>query len=72
MALSHRFTVVSFFDRDENNPGTLTVNIASGPEKIKGFASMTLGAIIQCVSCCISGSIVGLIFGWKLGLVGIG
>ncbi|CAA7267669.1 unnamed protein product [Cyclocybe aegerita] len=62
---------VTFFDRDENNPGTLTANLVGGPEKIKGFTSMTLGAILQCISCCIGGAIIGLIFGWKLGLVGI-
>ncbi|KAF8193436.1 P-loop containing nucleoside triphosphate hydrolase protein [Pholiota molesta] len=62
---------VTFFDRDENNPGTLTANLVGGPEKIKGFTSTTLGAIVQCLSCCIGGSVVSLIFGWKLGLVGI-
>ncbi|EGN96419.1 hypothetical protein SERLA73DRAFT_170797 [Serpula lacrymans var. lacrymans S7.3] len=62
---------ISFFDKDSNNPGVLTANLVGGPEKTNGFVAMTLGAVLQCISCCIGGSIIGLIFGWKLALVGI-
>ncbi|KAH7918713.1 P-loop containing nucleoside triphosphate hydrolase protein [Leucogyrophana mollusca] len=62
---------VTFFDDDANNPGILTANLVGHTEKINGVAAMTLGAILQCTSCCIGGAIVALIFGWKLALVGI-
>lgn len=37
-----------------------------------GLAGVTLGAIIQAITCFVVGSIFGLIFIWKLALVGIG
>lgn len=32
---------------------------------------MTLGTIIQSLSTIVAGAIVGLIYGWKLALIGI-
>ncbi|OCH89914.1 P-loop containing nucleoside triphosphate hydrolase protein [Obba rivulosa] len=62
---------VEFFDKDENNTGQLTSTLSDNPQKINGLAGVTLGAIVQSCSTLISGSIIGLAFAWKLGLVGI-
>ncbi len=36
-----------------------------------GLAGITLGAIVQSGSTVIAGVIVGLVYGWKLALVGV-
>ncbi|KAJ3989819.1 P-loop containing nucleoside triphosphate hydrolase protein [Lentinula detonsa] len=62
---------IEFFDRDENNTGALTAELSDNPQKVNGLAGVTLGAIVQSASTLIGGTIVGLIFAWKLGLVGV-
>lgn len=37
-----------------------------------GLAGVTLGTIVQAITCVVVGSILGLIFIWKLALIGIG
>jgi ATP-binding cassette, subfamily B (MDR/TAP), member 1 len=49
----------------------LTSNLSENPQKISGLSGMTLGAIFQAGATVVIGSIVGLIYGWKLALVGI-
>ncbi|KAI0073491.1 P-loop containing nucleoside triphosphate hydrolase protein [Panus rudis PR-1116 ss-1] len=62
---------IEFFDKDENSTGQLTSTLSDNPQKINGLAGITLGAIVQSVATLITGFIIGLIFSWKLGLVGI-
>ncbi|OBZ71083.1 Leptomycin B resistance protein pmd1 [Grifola frondosa] len=62
---------IEFFDKDENNTGQLTSNLSDNPQKINGLAGITLGAIVQSCATVIVGSILGLIFNWRIGLVGI-
>ncbi|KAH8078408.1 multidrug resistance protein 1 [Cristinia sonorae] len=62
---------IEHFDKDENATGQLTSNLSQNPQKIAGLAGITLGAIVQSISTLTAGSIIGLIFAWKLGLVGI-
>ncbi|TCD61612.1 GTPase-activating protein [Steccherinum ochraceum] len=62
---------VEYFDKDENSTGQLTSALSDNPQKINGLAGVTLGAIVQAVSTLIGGFIIGLIFAWQLGLVGI-
>jgi ATP-binding cassette subfamily B (MDR/TAP) protein 1 len=35
------------------------------------LAGVTLGAIVQSIACLIGGSVIGLVYGWKLALVAI-
>ncbi|KAJ3756801.1 P-loop containing nucleoside triphosphate hydrolase protein [Lentinula raphanica] len=62
---------IEFFDRDENNTGALTSELSDNPQKVNGLAGVTLGTIVQSASTLIGGTIVGIIFAWKLGLVGV-
>lgn len=62
---------VEFFDKDENSTGQLTSSLSDNPQKIHGLAGVTLGAIIQSASTLIVGVILGIVFAWKLGLVGL-
>ncbi|KLO15998.1 P-loop containing nucleoside triphosphate hydrolase protein [Schizopora paradoxa] len=62
---------IEFFDKDENSTGSLTSSLSDNPEKVNGLAGVTLGAIVQSVGTIVSGAIIGLIFQWKLALVGI-
>ncbi|VDB87190.1 unnamed protein product [Peniophora sp. CBMAI 1063] len=62
---------IEYFDRDENNTGALVSNLSDGPQKVNGLAGVTLGAIVQSISTLILGVILGLIFIWKIGLVGL-
>ena len=63
---------VAFFDEDRNSTGALTMKLSDNPEKIRGLAGLTLGSIVQAVFTVIGGSIVGLAYGWKLALIGMG
>ncbi|KAJ2930895.1 hypothetical protein H1R20_g6196, partial [Candolleomyces eurysporus] len=62
---------IEYFDREENSTGALTAKLSDNPQKVNGLAGVTLGAIVQSIATVISGSILGLVFIWKLGLVGI-
>ncbi|KAL5524544.1 hypothetical protein ACEPAF_9684 [Sanghuangporus sanghuang] len=62
---------IEFFDQDKNSTGSLTASLSDNPQKVNGLAGVTLGAIVQSISTLIGGSIMGLIYQWKLALVGI-
>ncbi|KZT18619.1 P-loop containing nucleoside triphosphate hydrolase protein [Neolentinus lepideus HHB14362 ss-1] len=62
---------IEYFDKEENSTGSLTSGLSDNPQKVNGLAGITLGAIMQSISTLVSGMILGLIFGWKLALVGI-
>lgn len=52
--------------------GALTAQLSDDPQKVNGLAGVTLGTIIQSIACVIAGSVLGLAFVWKVGLIGIG
>ena len=52
--------------------GSLTAQLSDNSQKVNGLAGITLGTIVQSVSCLFVGSIIALAFVWKIGLVGIG
>ncbi|KAJ6532865.1 P-loop containing nucleoside triphosphate hydrolase protein [Mycena vulgaris] len=62
---------IQFFDKEDNNTGSLTSNLSDHPQKVKGLIGITLGAIVECIATLVTGWIVGLIFVWKLGLISI-
>ncbi|KAF5338963.1 hypothetical protein D9611_008823 [Ephemerocybe angulata] len=62
---------IEYFDKDENSTGALTSKLSDNPQKVNGLAGVTLGAIVQAIATVIAGSVLGLVFIWKLGLVGI-
>ncbi|KAF8574905.1 multidrug resistance protein 1 [Ramaria rubella] len=62
---------IAFFDDDKNSTGSLTSSLSETPQKINGLAGVTLGAIVQALSCLIGASVIGLAYSWKLALVGI-
>ncbi|KAH9985634.1 P-loop containing nucleoside triphosphate hydrolase protein [Russula compacta] len=62
---------IEYFDRDENSSGSIVSNLSDGPQKISGLAGVTLGAIVQALATLTAGIIIGLIFIWKLALVGL-
>lgn len=51
--------------------GALTSSLSENAQKISGLAGTTLGTIIQSCATIVSGAIIGLIYGWKLSLIGI-
>ncbi|KAG7088358.1 hypothetical protein E1B28_012362 [Marasmius oreades] len=62
---------IVFFDQDDHSTGGLTTDLSDHPQKVNGLAGITLGAIVQSLSTLIVGIIVGIIFAWKIGLVGL-
>ena len=52
--------------------GALTAQLSDNPQKVNGLAGITLGTIVQSISTLIAGSILGLVFIWKIGLIGMG
>ncbi|GJJ15592.1 hypothetical protein Clacol_009870 [Clathrus columnatus] len=62
---------IQFFDEEKNSTGALTSNLSENPEKVNGLAGVTLGVIVQSTACLIGGAIIGLIYSWRVALVGI-
>ncbi|KAF8600378.1 multidrug resistance protein 1 [Ceratobasidium sp. AG-I] len=62
---------IGWFDEDKHSTGALTVSLSDNPQKVKGLAGATFGAIVQSIACLIGGSAIGLAYGWKLALVAI-
>lgn len=52
--------------------GSLVSKLSDNPQKVNGLAGITLGAIVQSVATLVTGSVLGLVFIWKVALVGIG
>jgi ATP-binding cassette subfamily B (MDR/TAP) protein 1 len=57
-----------FFDRRENTSGALTSKLSSIPSALQELMSANLGLILNVTVNILSSSIVGIAFGWKLGL----
>lgn len=47
------------------------MKLSDNPQKVNGLAGVTLGAIIRNLTTVIVGIVLGLVFIWKLGLVGL-
>ncbi|CDZ97501.1 p-loop containing nucleoside triphosphate hydrolase protein [Phaffia rhodozyma] len=62
---------IAWFDEEKNSTGALTSSLSDNAQKVNGLAGTTLGTIIQSIATIISGCIIGLIYGWKLALIGI-
>jgi ATP-binding cassette subfamily B (MDR/TAP) protein 1 len=62
---------IGWFDEDKNSTGALTSSLADRPQKISGLAGVTLGTILQSLATIVGGAIIGLVYGWKLSLIGI-
>ncbi|KAI0830713.1 P-loop containing nucleoside triphosphate hydrolase protein [Trametes gibbosa] len=62
---------VEFFDKDENNTGQLTASLSGNAQKVQAFAGMTISIIVQCIATLVIGVVLGVIFAWQIGLVGL-
>ncbi|KAL7417152.1 ste6-like protein [Mrakia frigida] len=62
---------VAWFDDEKNSTGALTSSLSDYSAKIQGLAGVTLGTILQSCATVIAGAIIGLIYSWKLALIGI-
>ncbi|KAK5111337.1 hypothetical protein LTR62_005177 [Meristemomyces frigidus] len=58
-----------FFDRPENSSGALTANMSSAPTALQELLSANLGLILNVCVNIVSSSVLGIAYGWKLGLV---
>ena len=58
-----------FFDRPENSSGTITSKLSSVPTSLQELMAQNLGLIFNVSVNVLSSSILGIAFGWKLGLV---
>ena len=57
-----------FFDRPENSSGAVTSKLSSVPTALQELMSQNLGLILNVAVNVVSSSILGIAFGWKLGL----
>lgn len=60
---------VQFFDRTENTTGALSSKLSSQPTNLQELWSFNLAMILIVIVNIIASSILGLAYGWKLGLV---
>lgn len=61
---------VAYFDLDNHSTGSLVASIADWAQKINALYGVTLGVILQSIVTLIAGMIIGIIYSWKIGLVG--
>jgi ATP-binding cassette subfamily B (MDR/TAP) protein 1 len=57
-----------FLNRRENTSGTLTSKLSSVPSALQELMSANLGLILNVTVNIVSSSVVGIAFGWKMGL----
>ncbi|KAG2107280.1 multidrug resistance protein 1 [Suillus discolor] len=62
---------IEYFDNDKNSTGALTSSLSENPQKINGFAGVTLGTIVQSITTIFAGLAIGLAYAWKPALVGM-
>ncbi|QDS69927.1 hypothetical protein FKW77_001594 [Venturia effusa] len=60
---------IEFFDRDENNAGSLTTFLSTSATHLSGLSGSTLGTILQVLTTLIAAMTISLAIGWKLALV---
>ena len=60
---------VAFFDHEENSSGALASFLSTQTTDLAGISGATLGTILIAISTLFSSFVVGVAFGWKLGLV---
>jgi ATP-binding cassette subfamily B (MDR/TAP) protein 1 len=60
---------MTFFDNPDNSTGALVSRLSSEPTSLQELVSMNLALIIMNVVNVLSSSILGIAYGWKLGLV---
>ncbi|KAG8625732.1 hypothetical protein KVT40_006133 [Elsinoe batatas] len=60
---------LEFFDLPENNSGALTARLSSVPSALQELMSANLGLMLNVVVNIMASSLVGIAFGWKLGLI---
>ncbi|KAK1809693.1 hypothetical protein LTR12_015949 [Friedmanniomyces endolithicus] len=58
-----------FFDRPENSSGAVTSQLSSVPTALLELMSQNLGLILNVLVNIVGSSILGIVYGWKLGLV---
>jgi len=47
------------------------MKLSDNPQRVNGLAGITPGAILQGIATVILGSVLGLVFVWKVALIGI-
>ncbi|KAJ3286427.1 GTPase-activating protein [Rhizoclosmatium sp. JEL0117] len=62
---------IAFFDQDGNTTGALTSSLATDAQKVQGASGVTLGTALQLFFTLFGGVVVGLVYGWKLALLGL-
>jgi ATP-binding cassette subfamily B (MDR/TAP) protein 1 len=62
---------IEYFDQEEHSTGSLVSSLSEDPQKVNGLAGVTLGVIVQGFSTLIIGITLGVIFAWRVGLVGM-
>lgn len=59
---------LDFFDHPDNSSGSLTAKLTSVPTAIQELMSANIGLFVTVLINVISSSVLGIAFGWKLGL----
>lgn len=62
---------MSFFDKTENSPGSLTVKLSSQVSRIRELTGDSLGSIIVAVTSTLTGATIALYYCWRVALVGL-
>ncbi|KAJ3256756.1 GTPase-activating protein [Boothiomyces macroporosus] len=62
---------ISYFDSADVSVGSLTAELSTKAQSILGATGMSLGAIVQLISCFVASVVISMFHGWKLTLVAL-
>lgn len=60
---------VGFFDRPENNPGSLLTKLSSDAANVNNIIISTIGVFVQSIVMLIVANAIGLYFDWRIDLI---
>lgn len=63
---------ISWFDRPENNPGTLAVRLGSEAKEVNSLTSNIIGLQFSNLSSLVTGMVIAFTYSWEITLVSIG
>jgi ATP-binding cassette subfamily B (MDR/TAP) protein 1 len=58
-----------FFDYHENTSGALTAKLSSVPSAVQDLLCANFGLLVKVMVNVVASAVLGIVFGWKLGLV---
>lgn len=60
---------IAWFDQDQNNPGSLTTNLAVDATLVRSIFAERISTVIQNMALAVTAFVISFFFSWRLALV---